>query len=46
MVRTLNVTLDDDDFEQIKRVKENSGLTWGDFILQASDALKQREDLD
>jgi len=46
MVRTLNVTLDDSDFEQIKKVKEDSGLTWEEFVIQAADALKQREGLD
>lgn len=46
MVWTLNVTLDDDDFEQIKEVKEKLGLTWEEFALQATEALKQREDLE
>jgi hypothetical protein len=46
MVRTLNVTLDDSDFERIKAVKEDLGLTWQEFVLQATDALEEREDLD
>lgn len=46
MVRTLNVTLDDSDFEQIKDVKEDLGLTWQEFVLQATDALQEREGLD
>ncbi|MFQ3319399.1 MAG: hypothetical protein ACI80F_001463 [Natronomonas sp.] len=43
MVRTLNVTLDDGDFEHIKDVKEELGLTWQEFILQATEALQERE---
>lgn len=46
MVRTLNVTLDDADFEQIKSVKEELGLTWEEFALEATEALKQRENID
>ena len=46
MVRTLNVTLDDNDFERIKAVKEDLGLTWQEFVFQATDALEEREDPD
>jgi len=46
MVRTLNVTLDDSDFEHIKNVKEELGMTWQEFMLQATDALEQTENLD
>jgi len=46
MVRTLNVTLDDSDFEQIKNVKEELDLTWQEFVLQATEALQERENID
>lgn len=46
MVRTLNVTLDDSDFEQIKNVKEKLDLTWQEFVLQATEALQERENID
>lgn len=46
MARTLNVTLDDADFEQIKTLKEELGLTWEEFALEATEALKQRENLE
>ena len=41
-----NVTLDDSDFERIKAVKEDLGLTWQEFVFQATDALEEREDPD
>ena len=41
-----NVTLDDSDFEHIKAVKEDLELTWQEFVLQATDALEEQEDLD
>lgn len=46
MVRTLNVTLDDSDFEDIQDVKDNLGLTWQEFVIEAADALKHQEDLE
>lgn len=46
MVRTLNVTLDDDDFARVENVKEEIGLTWQELIIQAGNALAEREDLD
>jgi hypothetical protein len=46
MVRTLNVTLDDSDFEQVEHVKDELGLTWQEFVIQSADALAQREDLE
>lgn len=46
MVRTLNVTLDDSEFEDVERVKDELGLTWQEFVTQAADALAEREDLD
>lgn len=43
MVRTLNVTLDDSDFENAERVKEDLGLTWQEFVIEATEAIEQRE---
>jgi antitoxin component of RelBE/YafQ-DinJ toxin-antitoxin module len=36
MVRTLNVTLDDDDFQRAEQVKDEIGLTWEGFIKEAT----------
>lgn len=46
MVRTLNVTLDNSDFENAERVKEELGLTWQEFVIEATDALEQLEESD
>lgn len=46
MVRTLNVTLDNREFEQMEKVKEELDLTWQEFVLQATEALAERENLD
>jgi hypothetical protein len=46
MVRTLNVTLDDDDFAQIESVKEELGLTWKEFMIEATEALEERSEID
>lgn len=42
MVRTLNVTLDDDTFAQVEHVKNELGLTWEEFILEAANALEAK----
>lgn len=41
MVRTLNVTLDDGDFERVEAVKDDLGYTWQEFILEATEALEE-----
>lgn len=46
MVRTLNVTLDNTDFEQVENVKDELGLTWQEFVIEAANALAEREGLD
>jgi methionine synthase I (cobalamin-dependent) len=42
MVRTLNVTLDDSDFERAKSVKEELNLTWPEYIREATEALAEQ----
>lgn len=39
MVRTLNVTLDDSDFEDAEKVKDEIGLTWEGFVKEATRCL-------
>jgi len=41
-----NVTLDDSDFERIEAPKEDLWLTWQESVVQAMDALEERENLD
>jgi hypothetical protein len=36
MVRTLNVPMNDDHFAYLKQVKERSGQTWEEFLLDAA----------
>ncbi len=45
MVRTLNVTLDDDDFAQAEHVKDEIGLTWEGFIKEATRTLADDRNL-
>lgn len=45
MVRTLNVTLDDDDFNQAEYVKDEIGLTWEGFIKEATRCLAEERGL-
>ena len=41
MVRNLNVALDDDDYERASAVKEDLGLTWEEFVVEATEALEE-----
>jgi len=41
MVRNVNIALDDRNYEEINRVKEELGLTWEEFIVQAADCLDE-----
>ena len=43
MVKTLNVTLDDNVHERAKRVKNELDLTWPEFIERAADELQEPE---
>lgn len=42
MVRRLHITLGDDDFERVQAVKEELGVTWEEWALEATDALERR----
>lgn len=41
MVTHLNIALDDSDAEQVREVKEELGLTWAEFLVEAADALDE-----
>jgi hypothetical protein len=41
MVKNLHVTLDDTDFEKVKEVKDDLGMTWEEFVLEATDRLAE-----
>lgn len=40
MVKTLNVSLDDDTHQRLKRIKEERNLTWAEFLEAAAEALE------
>lgn len=44
MVTNLNITLDDDVADDARDVKNELGLTWPEFIEEATDALDERND--
>ena len=39
MVKTLNITLDDEKYERASAVKQDLGVTWAEFIALATDEL-------
>ena len=41
MVRNVNVALDDSDYEEVNRVKEELDLTWEEFIIEAAECLDE-----
>jgi predicted DNA-binding protein len=41
VVKTLNITLDDDTYNRANEVKEASGLTWAEFVEEAAEALDE-----
>lgn len=41
MVSTVNITTDDEKFEEIKRVKDELGLTWREFALEGARCLEK-----
>ena len=45
MVKQLNISFDDEDYEEIEKLKEDSGLNWRDFIIllttHARDSIKK-----
>lgn len=46
MVTTLNITLDDDVADRARRVKDEQGLTWPEYIEAAAEALDDDKELD
>ncbi|WP_281381298.1 hypothetical protein [Halobellus ruber] len=43
MVTTLNITLDDDVAERARRVKDDRGLTWAEYVEVAAEALEDND---
>jgi predicted DNA-binding protein len=43
MVKTLNITLDDEAYNRANKVKEASELTWAEFVEEAAEALDEQE---
>jgi len=41
MVRNVNIALDDSDYDEINQVKEELGLTWEEFIVEAAVCLDE-----
>lgn len=46
MVTHLNIALDDDAAERVRSVKEDLGLTWAEFLVEAADALENGREMD
>lgn len=46
MVRNVNVALDDSDYDEINQVKEELGLTWEEFIIEAAACLEEHNSKD
>jgi len=44
MVKTVNVTLDDEVHERATEAKEELGLSWNEYIEEAADCLLQDKD--
>jgi len=40
MVKRLNVPLDDSDYERVSEVKNELGLTWEEFLIEAANCLE------
>jgi hypothetical protein len=40
---TINVTFEGDQEEKLVKLKEKSGLSWHDFILVSSGAIKRKD---
>lgn len=43
MVKHLHITVDDAEHERISELKDSAGLTWREFLLEASDAFESQE---
>jgi len=44
MVKNIHATLDDDDHEQVEAVKDELGVTWAEFIIQAAEQMEVPND--
>jgi len=44
MVKHIHATLDDDDHERVEAVKDELGVTWEEFIIQAAEQFEVAED--
>lgn len=41
MVRNINVALNDADYDEVTRVKQDLDLTWEEFVMQAAHCLDE-----
>ena len=44
MVRRIQVVFDNEEFEELKRIKEKLGLSWPEVIRKGLECLKKREE--
>lgn len=42
MVKHLHITMDDSEHERIAGLKDQEGLTWAEFLSEASDAFEKQ----
>lgn len=42
MVSNIHATLDDQEAERVKAVKDELGLTWAEYLTEAADVLEER----
>jgi len=43
VVKTLNISLNDEDYERVQSVKQNLGVTWAEFVTVAAEELDEEE---
>jgi hypothetical protein len=46
MVRHVHAVLNDDDFERVDETKDELDLAWDDFLIEATEMLREEHDLD
>jgi len=46
MFRNTNVALDDEDYQEVSQIKEELGLTWEGFIIEATECLEENQTSD
>jgi len=44
MVRNVNVALDDNEYQEVKQIKEELNLTWEEFLIEAAICLEETRD--